>query len=199
MQLTTILLATFAALTTALPTSSLPTTQNLTARADDTFEILIINRCKWTKSFALYNIEQPSFTMVERSKPVNIPTNGQHTLRAPFHGLGYRLSGHAEWGTARQWEHQALFEFGFSSYVGVDGTAYNLSVMEGSDKDIGVRVWPIGNGKGSGQCPRKTCWPDNCPPSQGWTSPDQDKLGSPADTVCYKGKTGFRVVFCPIP
>ena len=30
-----------------------------------------------------------------------------------------------------------------------------------------------------------------------WTNPDQTGDGSPADTVCYKGKTDFRVEFCP--
>lgn len=135
--------------------------------------------------------------MLERSKPTNVKPKQMHTIHAPYRDLGIRLSGHAEWGTARQWEVQALFEFGYGQYGGKEGTAYNLSVMEGSDKDVGVGVYPIPNGKGSGKCQSKTCFPWNCPLSQGWTNPDQIKDGSPADTVCYEGKTDFKVVFCP--
>jgi hypothetical protein len=135
--------------------------------------------------------------MLERSKPVNIAHKQMHTIVALYKDLGMRLSGHAEWGTSRQWAHQALFEFGYSEYKGIGGSAYNLSVMEGSDMDVGVGVYPIPNGNGSKQCPSKTCFPWDCPLDQGWTNPDQTKNGSPADTVCYHGKTDFKVVFCP--
>ena len=103
-----------------------------------------------------------------------------------------RLSGHAEWGTGGQWSPQALFEFGYSEYAGQKGTAYDLSVMEGSDGNIGIGAYPHNK-----KCPSKTCFPWDCPADQGWTSPGQTSIGSPADTVCYHGKTAFKVVFCP--
>ena len=79
----------------------------------------------------------------------------------------------------------------------MDGTAYDLSVMEGSDADIGIGVYPIGNGKGSGKhYESKTCFPWHCPLDY-WTNPDQVKNGSPANTVCYYGKSDIKVVFCP--
>jgi hypothetical protein len=214
MHIKSLALAALTVLTTAIPTTKhhthhphlqayteVETTEvastTLSPR-NETFNLVVINRCKWTKQFALYEITS-DFQMLQRSTPVNIPTNGQRVIKAPYRATGMRLSGHAEWGTAGQWQPQALFEFGYSEYMGMEGSAYNLSVMEGSDEDVGVRVWPIGNGKGSGKCQRKTCWPTNCPPDQGWRNPNQVDLGSPADTVCYKGKTAFRVVFCPIP
>uniref|UniRef100_A0A2D3UY59 Uncharacterized protein n=1 Tax=Ramularia collo-cygni TaxID=112498 RepID=A0A2D3UY59_9PEZI len=184
----------------AFTASALPSinqdTSSLSARGVDEFKIHVVNKCKWTKQFALYQITG-DFQMLEKSTPVNIPTGGTKTIMADFHAIGMRLSGHAEWGTARQWEHNALFEFGHSEYMGVQGTAYNLSLMKGSDADIGIRVFPIANGRGSGTCQVKTCAPWNCPAAQGWTDPDQINVGSPADTVCYHGKTDFRVVFCP--
>jgi hypothetical protein len=131
--------------------------------------------------------------MIQKSKPVNIHSGHKHTIHAPFKATGMRLSGHAEWGTAGQWSPQALFEFGYSEYAGQKGTAYDLSVMEGSDADIGIGVYPHDK-----NCPSKTCFPWDCPADQGWTSPGQTSLGSPADTVCYAGhKTAFKVVFCP--
>lgn len=162
----------------------------------NTFKIHVWNNCPFPKQVALYQIT-PKFRMVQKSKPRNIPSKDHKVLRAPYKALGMRLSGHAEWGTATQWNHQALFEFGYSNYMGQDGTAYNLSVMEGSDKDIGIGAYPIANGRGSKTCPAKTCFPGHCALGQGWTNPDQVKNGSPADTVCYKGKTDFKIVFCP--
>ena len=163
-------------------------------RRPDTFRLHVVNKCKWTKQVALYQVVPKTFKMVQSSKPRNIPSGKTTIINAPFKAKGMRLSGHAEWGTARQWNPQALFEFGHSVYAGKQGTAYNLSVMEGSDGDVGIGAYPIGRDQ---TCPAKTCFPWDCPPSQGWRRPDQVKQGSPADTVCYKGKTDFKVVFCP--
>jgi hypothetical protein len=161
----------------ALMATATPIDNTLIQRgSESTFNINVWNNCPFTKQFA------PKQT---------------HTIVAPYNDIGMRLSGHAEWGTDRQWEHQALFEFGYSQYNGQDGTAYNLSLMTGTDLDIGLGAYPISNGNGSDQCPSKTCFPWDCPLAQGWTNPDQTKDGSPADTVCYKGKTDFKVVFCP--
>lgn len=181
----------------ALTATATPITNTLIERSSgNTFNINVWNNCPFTKQFALYHVTG-SFQMLERSKPVNITPKKMHTITAPYKDLGLRLSGHAEWGTAGQWKTQALVEFGYSEYAGKDGTAYNLSIMEGSDGDIGVGVYPLPNGKGSKQCLSKTCFPWQCPLDQGWTNPDQVKDGSPADTVCYHGKTDFKVVFCP--
>ena len=49
-----------------------------------------------------------------------------------------RLSGHAEKSTAWQWNAQALFEFLYSDWGGAEGTAYDPSVMDGSNDDIGI-------------------------------------------------------------
>jgi hypothetical protein len=182
----------------ALMATATPIDNTLIQRgSESTFNINVWNNCPFTKQFALYQIVYPEYTMVERSTPVNIAPKQMHTIVAPYNDIGMRLSGHAEWGTDRQWEHQALFEFGYSQYNGQDGTAYNLSLMTGTDLDIGLGAYPISNGNGSDQCPSKTCFPRDCPLAQGWTNPDQTKDGSPADTVCYKGKTDFKVVFCP--
>jgi hypothetical protein len=182
----------------ALMAAATPIDNTLVQRSSEsTFNINVWNNCPFTKQFALYQIIYPEYKMIERSTPVNISPKQMHTIVAPYNDIGMRLSGHAEWGTDRQWEHQALFEFGYSQYNGQDGTAYNLSLMTGTDLDIGLGAYPISNGNGSDQCPSKTCFPWGCPLAQGWTNPDQTKDGSPADTVCYKGKTDFEVVFCP--
>ncbi|KAM0721224.1 hypothetical protein Q7P37_003512 [Cladosporium fusiforme] len=153
-----------------------------TRNAADTFNIELYNNCPFTKQFALYQITS-NFQMLERSRPTNLAPKKHTTIATPFKDLGMRLSGHAEWGTAGQWKAQALFEFGYSQYAGQEGSAYDLSVMQGSDGDIGVGVYPISNGKGSKNCPSKTCFPWDCPLSQGWTNPDQVNNGSPADTA----------------
>jgi hypothetical protein len=97
-------------------------------------------------------------------------------------------------GTAWQWNQHALFECGYSSYNGQEGTGYDLSVTQGGteNENIGISAWPT-----NGQCEGKICFPWDCAPSQGWTNPNQWELGSPTDTVCYHGKTAFTVVFCP--
>lgn len=174
----------------------------LNTRTDsNTFQIQIHNNCPFPKQFALYQITS-SFAMLEKSSPINIPSKASSTISAPYLETGMRLSGHAEWGTSRQWNAQALFEFGYSdiTYAGqrLQGTAYDASVMTGSDADIGIGIYPLPNGKGSAKsCVSKTCFPWDCPAEQGWTDPKQVDLGSPADTVCYKGKMDFKVVFCP--
>jgi len=162
----------------------------------DTFNIEICNQCSSEKHFGMYQITG-DFQMLEKMSPVSIPGNGTQTVSADFKAIGMRISGHAEWGTAGQWKNQALFEFGYSQYAGQDGTAYNLSLMEGSEEDVGLAVYPTVDGEPNDECPSKVCSPGDCALSQGWTNPDQTADGSPADTVCYKGKADFKVVFCP--
>ena len=155
------------------------------------FYIHVHNKCPFVKEVALYQVT-PDFQMKQKSKPTNIQPGHQHTIHASFKATGMRLSGHAERGVGGQWGPQALFEFGYSEYAGKKGTAYNLSVMKGSDPNIGIGVYPRNK-----SCESKTCFPWDCAPSQGWTDPGQTSLGSPADTVCYGHKTDFKVVFCP--
>jgi hypothetical protein len=164
--------------------------------SDDTFSIEICNQCSSTKHFGLYQITS-AFQMLERMDPLSLPSNTTKSISAPFKDTGMRLSAHAEWGVAKQWDHQALFEFGYSEYDGLVGTAYDVSIMDGSENDVGVAVYPTVDGEACDECPSKTCSPGNCAASQGWTQPDQETNGSPADTVCYKGKAAFKVVFCP--
>lgn len=172
------------------------------ARQDSTsFTIRTHNNCSEDHQFALYQVTS-SYQMIQMTTPVMIPANGGHApITAPFHQTGMRLSATAGQGTAAQWNAQALFEFGYTApYSGsMSGTAYDLSVMQGSNPDIGISVKPVPNGTGSQDCESKICFPDNCPAAQGWTNPDQVNQGSPADTVCYHGPTDFIVTFCPTP
>jgi hypothetical protein len=179
----------FTAAATPIPTSS----NNTIAARDTTFNLFVLNKCGWTKSIATYEVTS-DFQMIQSSNPQNVAQWETVTIPVDFYSTGMRLSGHAEKGTAWQWNQQALFEWGYSSYNGQDGTAYDLSVMRGGteDENIGIGAWPT-----DGQCEGKICFPWDCAPSQGWTNPNQWEQGSPADTVCYYGKTDFTVVFCP--
>lgn len=182
----------------ALTAAAMPFNSTLEARDDgtDTFRLHVWNNCPWTKQVALYSVTS-DFQMQQRSTPTNIAPNQEHIIHAPFKATGMRLSGHAEMGTDWQWNPQALFEFGYSEYDGQEGTAYDLSLMAGSDPDVGMGAYVIPNNRGSETCKDFTCFPWDCPPDQGWTNPDQVNIGSPADTVCYKGKTAIKVVYCP--
>ncbi|KAK4544765.1 hypothetical protein LTR36_004014 [Oleoguttula mirabilis] len=196
MYTTGLALTTLLALAARATPIDLTNTTLKTRAAAETFQLRVWNNCHFVKEVALYQIT-PAFNMVQKSNPTNIQPGKELIIHAPFKATGMRLSGHAEWGTAGQWKAQALFEFGYSTYAGTEGTAYDLSVMQGSDGNIGIGGYPIPNGKGSKYCPSKTCFPWKCDWAQGWTNPDQVNDGSPADTVCYKGKTDFKVVFCP--
>lgn len=150
--------------------------------------ISIQNNCASDLSFGVFSISS-SFAMSAIGSSVPIAAGSSGSISAPFSLIGGRLSATADQGTAAQWDAQALFEFGYSSYGGMDGTAYDLSVMGGN---TGVAVYPS-----NPACPSKVCNPGNCAADQGWTNPDQVNQGSPADTVCYHGKTNFKVVWCP--
>lgn len=160
-------------------------------KRDNTFNIEITNNCGSSKDFGIYEISS-SFQAIQTCDPITIGQNETNTLAAPYNGVGLRLSAHAELGLAGVWLPQALFEFGYSEYNGLHGTAYDISIMEGSNDDVGLAVYPS-----KSQCPSKKCSPNDCDLSQGWTNPDQIQDGSPADTVCYDGKMDFKVVFCP--
>ena len=122
------------------------------------------------------------------TQSTSIAAGSKGTIAAPYSGIGMRLSATAGDGAAAQWSAQALFEFGYSEYNGIAGSAYDLSVMGG---DVGLAVYPENT-----ECPSKKCTPSDCAPDQGWTNADQVEDGSPADTVCYHGKTNFNVVWC---
>jgi hypothetical protein len=182
--------------TRAAPFQPYPNTTHVT-RSDPTFNLHIWNNCHFVKEVAVYTVTS-DFKMVAVTDSHNIQPGQEHTLTVPFYGTGMRLSGHAEWDVVGQWRPQALFEFGYSTYAGSEGTAYDLSLMEGSDPDIGMGVYPIENGKGSGTCASKTCFPWYCPGNQGWLDPNQSDAGTAApDTVCYKGRSAFKIVYCP--
>lgn len=190
----------FATLLAFTATAS-PTNNTLVARAPppvkyavDTFQIRVVNNCPFRKTVALYQIITPNgaMQMVQRSTPVAIAPHHTQIMTAPFRDIGMRLSGHGEWGVDAQWQAQALFEFGYSAYAGMEGTAYDLSIMEGSDRNVGLAVEPKNK-----KCWSKKCGPGKCPVGEGWTKPEQAGAGSPADTVCYQGKTDFKVTFCP--
>lgn len=160
-------------------------------QSSDKFPIHITNNCGSDKSFALYQIT-PEFAMNQMSASRNIPNGETHTIHAPFDAIGLRLSGNADWPIGDQWNAQGLAEFGASTYNGQSGTAYDLSFMPGSDENIGISITPENSA-----CEAKSCYPATCSLSQAWTNEDQTSDGSPADTVCYQGQTGFNVVWCP--
>lgn len=193
MQLTTVVVgASMALMAHAIPFHEHKHAHLHHERSADSFPIHITNNCGSDKSFALYQIT-PDFAMNQMSDPRTIPSGETHTLHAPFTATGLRLSGNADWPIGDQWNAQALAEFGYSAYSGMTGTAYDLSFMEGSDPSIGASITP-----NNGQCSPKTCTtPTDCSTSQAWTNEDQVDDGSPADTVCYQGKTGFSVTWCP--
>lgn len=177
--------------------ASLPlTTSQPTYSSRPHFKLHVHNACPFPKSIGIYSVT-PTFEMLQHGPIVNLSSNTHHTLHAPYHGTGMRLSGHAEWGLNGQWQPQLLFEFGYSAYDTVQGTAYDISMMEGSDDNVGMKVRVLPNGAGSETCETKLCLPGDCAPNQGWTSPGQAELGSPADAVCYHGKADFRVTYCP--
>lgn len=181
----------FLATVTATPFPSAPKVKTSVEK----FQISVTNNCPGPKAIGLYHISQPTlgpWKITEYSPPVTLRPGRTQIMLAPFRETGMRLSGHAERGPDGQWEPQALFEFGYSTYAGREGTAYDLSVMEGSEMGVGISVVP-----GDKRCWSKKCIPEKCGPKEGWTRPEQVSVGSPADTVCYHGRTAFKVVFCP--
>lgn len=171
------------------PTAAAPSAAPYAPSGGDTFQISISNQCDSDLSFGIFSVSS-SFAMNSVGGAVNIPAGGSGSIAAPFTGVGMRLSASASAGADAQWAAQTLFEFGYSEYAGQTGTAYDVSVMAGSTQ--GLSVYPS-----NPQCPSKSCPdPNNCAPDQGWSDPGQVSSGSPADTVCYQGKTDFRVVWC---
>ncbi|KAK4555209.1 hypothetical protein LTR86_007505 [Recurvomyces mirabilis] len=158
-------------------------------RDDSTFELMVHNNCAEDKTFGLYQINS-AFQMSQMSETETVPAGTNSTISAPFSALGMRLSATADKGTAAQWEAQTLFEFGYSAYNGMTGTAYDLSVMQGSTE--GIAAYPENT-----QCESKVCSSLGCALAEAWTDATQVADGSPADTVCYHGVTNFRVVWCP--
>ncbi|KAK3626893.1 hypothetical protein LTR56_019519 [Elasticomyces elasticus] len=184
-----------AVLALAASTAATPLSYNSTIESRDpnTFKLHVWNNCKFVKMAAIYSVTS-DFKMVQHSTPTNIQPGKISTINAPFRESGMHLSGHAEWGTDGQWRNQALFEFGYSTYAGKEGTAYDISIMQGSDPDIGMGAYPIPNGRGSGKCLSKTCFPWLPAGSGGWLYPEQNDVGENApDTVCYT-KTDFKVI-----
>jgi len=163
--------------------------KKIAARQSDTFQLTVKNNCGWTKYAGLYQIS-PSFDMIQMSDPVEVASGDTITIDAPYYETGMRLSSNANMGTAWQWNGQILFEFGYSSFDTVEGTAYDISMMEGSE--IGMSVVP-----GTDACETKMCTPDNYPEAQCWTNADQTSSGSPADTTCYEGNQSFEITWCP--
>lgn len=195
MAFTGLALTTLLALSVRAAPFVAPSTEPVVARSADTFNLIVQNNCSFVKEVGITSVS-PTFEMIIDAAGVNIEPGQSHTFTPNYYQQGLRLSGHMEW--VNQWQPQALLEFGYSSYKNVEGTAYDLSfMMPVPDPDIGMKVEPIDNGQGSSTCETKTCWPWNCPPSQGWTNPDQSDIGNPADTVCYQGKSDYRVTYCP--
>ncbi|KYG41976.1 hypothetical protein M433DRAFT_147199 [Acidomyces richmondensis BFW] len=164
----------------SVPYTALPMERDLY----DSFNLTIINGCAQTQTVGIYQVTS-DFTINMISHPIVLSPGAVGLIQAPFYQTGLRLSA-----KRNQWVAQTLFEFGYSTWSNLSGTAYDLSVMPGSE--LGISVKPS-----NPNCPSKTCLLDNCPLDQGWTNPDQVNLGSPANSVCYHGITNFEVTFCP--
>ena len=159
------------------------------------FAIHVVNQCSEAKDVGIFGVT-PDFQATQAGVTQNIAPGQTATLKAPFTAIGQRLTANAQEGPSNVFEAQSLFEFGYSSWNGLTGTSYDLSLMAGAQ--IGMAVDVLDNGNGSGSCESKICVdPNNCATSQAWTDPDQVNIGSPADTTCYKGKTDFKVTLCP--
>ncbi|KAK5116326.1 hypothetical protein LTR85_009298 [Meristemomyces frigidus] len=161
------------------------------ARDDSTFDLTVVNQCDSTKTFGLYQITS-SFEMIEMSDPLAIESGKSAVIPVDFAEIGMRLSATADSGLAAQWEAQTLFEFGYSAYSDLTGTAYDLSVMEGVANGDAIAAYP-----GASECESKVCTTLGCCLADAWSAADQTTDGSPADTVCYQGKQNFKVVWCP--
>jgi len=160
-------------------------------RDDSTFVLTVVNNCSSEKTFGLYQVSS-SFAMTQMSDPLAIAAGAQNTIQVAFSDIGMRLSATADQGTDAQWDAQTLFEFGYSAYSDLTGTAYDLSVMEGAADGEGIAAYPA-----TSECESKICTSSGCSLAESWTNADQTSDGSPADTVCYEGVQDFKVVWCP--
>jgi len=184
--------ATFAALAQAVPHAHNHRHAHAHAaekRDAQNFELTIHNNCADTKTFGLYQVTA-AFDMLSMSSPIALESNHSTTIQAPFNELGMRLSATAD--QEDQWVAQTLFEFGYSTYNDLTGTAYDLSVMEGAAEGEGIAAYPA-----TSECESKICTATGCGLAESWTNADQTANGSPADTVCYQGMQNFKVVWCP--
>jgi len=161
------------------------------ARDDDTFDLTVENQCSGSKTFGLYQVS-PAFEMIQMSDPLEIESGKSAVIPVDFAEIGMRLSATADSGTAAQWDAQTLFEFGYSAFGEVTGTAYDLSVMEGVENGDSIAAYP-----GTSECESKVCTTLGCALAAAWAAADDVVDGSPADTVCYQGKQNFKVVWCP--
>ena len=157
--------------------------------------LFIHNMCKDTKTFAIYQVSQGQMLLRSSKLPLAYDSNG--TLRSSYKLEGVRLSSNGDWPLDMHWSSQSLFEYGYSTYAGLEGVAYDLSMIGDSQELVGIAVQPLENGRGSGECPAKICIPGECDPTRGWTHETQEAAGSPADTACFKGSTDFKVTYCP--
>lgn len=160
-------------------------------RAGPEFIITVTNNCPDTIHAATYSISG-GFTMSQESAVFTINHGDSADIHTAYNGIGMRLSGNADWPLGDQWKLQPLFEYGFSAFNGIEGTAYDISLMDY------VKAGPVTGGlkvvPANSACETKVCTPSNCPKDQGWTSPSDP---SGADTVCYHGRGDFHVTFCP--
>lgn len=149
------------------------------------FSIDVINNCAHTQAVGLFQINADYSTAVISPLTAIGADGGRNTFSAPFAATGLRLATKQE-----QFVSQNLVEFGYSTYAGQEGTAYDLSLFDGTF--IEMKVVPSDN-----RCETKICTSQSCPSNQAWTNPAQMNEGSPADTVCYHGKINFTVYYCP--
>lgn len=159
---------------------------NRNAASAQNFTITVNNNCSDTLSVATYGMNS-AFLITQESATHVIEPNCNANVSTSYYGVGMRLSAKADKPVASQYLPQGMFEYGYSNANGLEGTAYDLSLMGFSGP--GVKVVP-----GHADCEAKCCTPDNCPTDQGWTNPAQ---GYAADVTCYQGIVDFEVTFCP--
>ncbi|WPH03452.1 Hypothetical protein R9X50_00633200 [Acrodontium crateriforme] len=150
----------------------------------ETFNIKVINSCAHDQPIGVFRIN-PDFSTSTLTPMTTIASGQSHNLTVPYKEIGLRIATNENQFTA-----QPLFEFGYSGWGDVEGTAYDLSMMSGLI--TGMKATPA-----NPLCEAKQCDSLICKLASAWTNADQTADGSPADTVCYHGKTDFTVEYCP--
>lgn len=95
---------------------------------DDTYTLHVHNQCSETKYFGLFEITS-DFQMNSKCEPTEIASGDNAQISANYKDIGLRLSATANQGAAAQWAPQSLAEFGYSGWSGVEGIAYDVSMM----------------------------------------------------------------------
>nr|POE82366.1 hypothetical protein CFP56_72514 [Quercus suber] len=158
----------------------------ISRRQDATFNINVVNSCGNDLNLGVFTLNESGVSQTADTQTVSA-NGGTATFVADFNAVSQRLS---TMDVNNQFSAQSLFEFGYSAFGGITGTAYDLSLIGASTP--GMQVVPANS-----NCETKTCTGSSFPVDQCWTNADQWNIGSPADSTCSFGPTDFTVTYCP--